>query len=1171
MAAMPTASRARATAVAHEQQPEPAIFDFPREAPVESPPPERRTVRRGGSSAAPRRAPIAVGPRIPAVVVPAVPRGGGLLGAMPEFPIQVNKVQPPPLREQTLARDRLLDWLAAKIHDRVVLVIAEAGYGKTTLLADFARRTRLRTLWYRLDRGDRDWVGFIAHLAAAVRVHMPDFGQSTVALLREAASSPPSLEIVLDTLIRELGELPSDPTVLIFDDFHLVDDNADARYIVRDLIGRAPDRVSFVFASRRTPPVPLARLRALGEVAEIGTDDLRFDEAETEQLFRDTYEIPLERVLIAELSKRTEGWAASLQLVRAALHDRDPVQARAFIGSLSGAEGHLYDYLAEEVIGDLPTPLQEFLMRTSILETIDVDLGSVAAGIPPDRVRAHIAEAETLGLVSKRGGHARQQARAHPLVREFLRARLTRSIEPAALRVLHHSVARAADGSDWLLAARHYHAAGDNAAARRVIAGSINSILATGAYVVADALIRSTSEDGLGTTPGLVLASKVALSNANPGLSLELAEQALREDPSSVAAALTVIGARSWTGDLTGAISEGLRLESSAEPLTSHLARAFRKVIETSIDGSFSAALQDLDLLLETLTESGDDHYVGVTHLNRSNLLFAMDRAPEMLVSAETAVEHLLRSSRGIELVSARVMRATALAFLGRQEEWRTEIGRTLAAASGGQRGEALFESAAIEMWVGSEESASHLLAEASDLVDTATDNGQQALLVRAFLSLRRGAVEQARSDLTQVAPRRLRTAPAFEARRLLAAALVESVDGHADRARRLATEARQLSADQDALLWSRVAQLVTASLTSPEETNLAIRAAASNPTALSLACEPIVTRLGSLDADATRVVAGEARRRPDRWLPTIRRAVDLMEPMSIAAARLLDEIGQSEDVARLRTFARKVRLDDALGRTLARRLAPRVLVQDLGRVRIQVGDLVLDGGEIRRKVLALLCLLVSKERFAATREEVLDCLWPDLDPTSALNSLNQTVYFLRRVFEPAFREDTSPGYVRQDGETIWLDIDLVDATSRRCRELIGVASRGSTDEAAMELSNLYSARFALDFQYDDWASTYRDSLHASYLRVIEQQLRTETAVGHYARAIQVAERAVQVEPDSEDLQVALVRLYRLAGAHAAAAEQYGHYARSMKGLGVEVPTFDVVLSGDGSIGTPAY
>ena len=94
----------------------------------------------------------------------------------------------------------------------------------------------------------------------------------------------------------------------------------------------------------------------------------------------------------------------------------------------------------------------------------------------------------------------------------------------------------------------------------------------------------------------------------------------------------------------------------------------------------------------------------------------------------------------------------------------------------------------------------------------------------------------------------------------------------------------------------------------------------------------------------------------------------------------------------------------------------------DLGRLELRVGSRALDGSQVRREVLTLLCYLVTRPNMSATREEVLEALWPDLDPSTALNSLNRTVYFLRRVFEPEFAEDTSPGYLGQDGELVWLD-----------------------------------------------------------------------------------------------------------------------------------------------------
>jgi DNA-binding SARP family transcriptional activator len=230
--------------------------------------------------------------------------------------------------------------------------------------------------------------------------------------------------------------------------------------------------------------------------------------------------------------------------------------------------------------------------------------------------------------------------------------------------------------------------------------------------------------------------------------------------------------------------------------------------------------------------------------------------------------------------------------------------------------------------------------------------------------------------------------------------------------------------------------------------------------------------------------------------------------------------------------------------------------VEDLGRVTIAVGARVIDGADVRRKVLALLCLLISKPRFAATREEVLDSLWPEHDPDSAMNSLNQTVYFLRRVFEPDFRDDVSPGYVGQDGETVWLDGDLVEARSRRCLEMIRTMPGDPTPEGAVALATEYRGRFALDFAYEDWSASYRDALHAGYLRIVERAVCRDLDSGHFGRGIFVAERAAEVDPDAEEIQVALVRLYRHSGAHAAAAEQYAHYTRFMGDLGVEPRRF---------------
>jgi DNA-binding SARP family transcriptional activator len=249
----------------------------------------------------------------------------------------------------------------------------------------------------------------------------------------------------------------------------------------------------------------------------------------------------------------------------------------------------------------------------------------------------------------------------------------------------------------------------------------------------------------------------------------------------------------------------------------------------------------------------------------------------------------------------------------------------------------------------------------------------------------------------------------------------------------------------------------------------------------------------------------------------------------------------------------RRTREAAVLGRSLARRLAAHVYVEDQGRVTIAVAGREVSGSAVRRKVLALLCFLITKSEMSATRDQVLDSLWPELDPEVSINSLNQTLYFLRRVFEEDYSEDLTPGYVHHDSDILWLDPELVLSRSVECRRLVrDLPPRPSPDDVE-RLSSLYRGRFALDFEYEEWAGAYRDSLHAAYLEIVERSVLDDFATGHYDRGIRIARRALDVDSSAEQIEVALLRLYRVSGAHAAAAEQYAHYASFMRDeLGLE-------------------
>ena len=210
--------------------------------------------------------------------------------------------------------------------------------------------------------------------------------------------------------------------------------------------------------------------------------------------------------------------------------------------------------------------------------------------------------------------------------------------------------------------------------------------------------------------------------------------------------------------------------------------------------------------------------------------------------------------------------------------------------------------------------------------------------------------------------------------------------------------------------------------------------------------------------------------------------------------------------------------------------------------------------------MLSLLAFLLSRPQFSASREQVIEALWPDMEPEAGANSLNQTSYFLRQVFEPKADDDTSAGYLSSRADLIWLDPRLVQSRSSECLKLIAAIRRDPSPDLVTRLAESYTGRFAVDFIYDDWASSFRDALHASYLDRIERAIIADTRVGAFDRALAVAQMAMQADPDAEQIELCLLRLYRRIGARAAAAEQYAHYSNVMREqFGIEPPPLESI------------
>lgn len=1085
-------------------------------------------------------------------------------GSRPEvrgFPISIYKVEPPSLPDGTLRRDRLLDWLSAAVERRVILVAAEAGYGKTTLLADWSRRGARRAAWYRIDDGDRDWITFLRYLVAAGRACEPAFAPRTADLVADVAVTGLTREQIVDVFTEELGGLTRSPTALILDDYHLVDDVPEIRSLMRQVVLRSPPGLTLVISGRRLPRLPLARLRTHGEVAELTTDDLRFSPEETDRLFRESYRHPLAEDVVETLCHRTEGWAASLQLVEAAIRDRTPAETRSFINALSGAKSRLYEYLAEEVVGVLEPDLQRFLMQTAVLQRVVPELAAVASERPVEDAERLLEGATRAGLLPPVTDEERPR-RYHPLVAEFLLARLAGDVGAEGVAAIHHRVACHLEASDWRLACHHHAAAGDHDAARRVAEGALQDVMASGDYAFAE---RYLSGDGERCSVALdIVRSRLEFNRNNTDAALAHARAAVAAAPEHLrnAGLANLMTLAFASGDIDQARSLAETLRESRHAHYRWLGTGMAVVIDAGMGTvNLATAAEVMREMADAHRASGMTRYLGITLNNLMSLLRPMGRASELLSHADEAEAALTRAGGSPEVANVLSLRAWAEAYLGRLSDAAEHLALADAVPHVAIRGDVLVEAAELYTCFGSEWEAERYLGEAEPIASGLPPLREMWHSAKLLLSLRQGDVAKAYSQAAELTGGGSYN-PGQGAQHAALVAHAGLLRGDVD-CREQLTRAFEIAQLQSAGFWANYCRILLAALDGPDAVSKVIVALGEEDQAMvSVVAEAVVDHLAGLEASALEIVRSEAELRPERWRPALRRALEAGEPaVQLAAGRLLDRVGALDDVPRLRALSRSLRgayAEPQLGRGLAKRLATPVFVDDLGSVAIRVGERTIQGAQIRRKPVALLCFVLARPEWRVTRDQVVDALWPEHAPEDAVNSLNQTLYFLRRLIDPTYSEDISPAYILNSGEIVWLDGDLAESRSRRARILAQELTRDLDLERVDDLLDEYRGPFALDFAYEEWALSYRDTLHASVLDIAERAIQLAIERRLFGEAIAIAKRALEIEPDADQIELSLVRLYRLTGAHAAAAEQYAHYAAAVRReLGIEPPPFE--------------
>jgi len=347
--------------------------------------------------------------------------------------ILTTKLYIPTSRHKLVLRARLVKLLNKGLHRQLTLISAPAGFGKTTLVSDWITHYERPIAWLSLDVGDNDSTRFLLYVIVAMQTIDSSIGEGVLTVLQ--SPQPPPIESLLTILLNEISAI-SENFVLVLDDYHVID-SPQVDTMLTFLLEHMPSQMHMVITTREDPQLPIARLRARGQLTELRAADLRFTTNEATEFLSQTMGLELSRDDINALEMRTEGWITGLQL--AAISMQGHQDTTSFIQSFSGSHHFVLDYLLEEVLHQQSERIQAFLLRTSILDRVCgslCDAVMLDPEVPGQEILEYLARTN-LFLIPL--DNERHWYRYHQLFADLLRQRLHHStgLSTEEVKVLH--------------------------------------------------------------------------------------------------------------------------------------------------------------------------------------------------------------------------------------------------------------------------------------------------------------------------------------------------------------------------------------------------------------------------------------------------------------------------------------------------------------------------------------------------------------------------------------------------------------------------------------------------------------------------------------------------------------------------------------------------------------
>jgi LuxR family transcriptional regulator, maltose regulon positive regulatory protein len=1075
--------------------------------------------------------------------------------AQPTFFLR-TKLLPPRPSPELLSRPRLTERLQANLAQPVTLVTANAGSGKTTLVADFLRTNNRQFVWYQLDHTDADPLVFLSYLTHGIQQLVPSFGKALFSYLHESAgelSQHP--ERGVDVLLNEVLERVEQQLIIVLDDYHHLGADTAVHAVLDRLLAYLPDVLHVIIISREMPPISLARLRAQSPLSIVDRADLLFTDEETQELFRKIFDLELTQQQLDEYRQRTHGWITALQLVRQVAQrtisnrDKGKPESNDLVEVLTRSERDIFDYFAEEVFSDESIDTQNLLLRLSLLDSIELDACAVlfeglnCARVLPTLVRRNVF------ITAVSDGHG-EEYRLHPLFHSFLRRRFRSEIGRTKFAAEHARLAAYfLKRRAWESAVRHLLAAEEFDQAASVIAergsewiasGAISSLASLagvlppaaaeahpkalanqgevarlrGEYDVAQTLFRRAVNllrqqgDAEGEAEALHSLAALARREGEFEQAFSYLDRALQLAGANSAVLMKCGNTRGLClvamGNWTAAEREfRAALQSAEERNDEYYMRLIAHNLGTpaGIRGDFGEALRWLGRMLREDRPGAPMPQEAIAHLN-------MARCHLYRGNFDNCEKHLERALDRCQVFNLTRLRGEIFEAYGnlyrerRDGERATEFYERAARAyddAGIPLGkvELLEERALLYLQAGDAATARKHIDRLlhSRPVEKGEISFYTASLTRGRVMLGQGQHAEAQEELQKALQYFHENGLYYyEAQACLASAGCESKLGHEPQTLLYLRRALELAARYDYEYWLQREVTNNPDLFSTDE-------------ALELLPAELRDELSSMKAHQTPAAANAVVEIP------------------IATGSLTD--------------------------LTINMLGPVEIVRDPAR------PLGADAWTTRR-ARDILCFIASRRHRRASKDAIIDAFWGETDLEVVEKNFHPTVSHIRKALNSnqALKQNF---LLYRDGDyqfnaefSYRIDIEEFDrllAEGESARRAHQFDDCIKAYEAAIAL---YRGEF-MQGSYDVWVEEQRSYYNKQHLRLLESLAAVAEKTKDWDRAMQLAQRIIQDDPFREDIHCLLMRAHAAQGNRGAVKEQYESLRRVLtKELGVE-------------------